>query len=109
MGALTGVLFAAAVTAALIAFGRRRFVRARLRRAARTRAGASRDRAIHIRAYPEMDAHLSGRWCHCGGYLERAGEDTRAASDRRYRVVQLRCQECEELHGVYFDVTDLLH
>jgi hypothetical protein len=109
MGALTGILLAAAVTAALISFGRRRLVRARLRRAACARAGASPERAIHIRSYTEMDGHLAGRWCHCGGYLERGGEGTRESDDRRYRVVQLRCQECEEPQAAYFDVTDLLH
>jgi hypothetical protein len=109
MGAITGVLLAAAVTAAIISFGRRRLVRARLRRAARARAGASPEGAIYIRSYAEMDGHLAGRWCHCGGYLERTGEGTRQGGDRRYRVVQLRCQECEERAAAYFDVTDLLH
>ena len=108
MSAFTSLLFAAVVTAALVAFGRRGLRRVRLRRRARSRAGASRERAIHIRSYTEMDQHLAGRWCHCGGYLERTGEGTHEMGDRRYRVARVRCQECEEPDSVYFDVTDLL-
>lgn len=106
---MTTLLFVAAIMAALISIGSRRWRRARLRRASQHRAGASQGHAICVRSYSEMDEHLAGRWCHCGGYLERTGEGSREVGDRRYRVANLRCQECEALHQVFFDTTDILH
>jgi len=103
------VLFTLAIVAAVAAMGLRRWRRARLRRAATTRAGASTERAIHIRSYAEMDEHLAGRWCHCGGFLERRGEGTRQEGSRRFRVARLACQECETEAEVFFDTTDVLH
>src|SRR6185295_733848 len=84
-----GLLLGIAVIAAVAAVGRRRWHRARLERAARTRAGASAELAIHIRSFTEMDEHLGHRWCSCGGYLERSGEGSRAVADRRYRIARL--------------------
>jgi hypothetical protein len=106
---MTTLLFVAAITAAVISIGHRRWRRTRLRRASTRRPGASLERAIHVRSYRDMDGHLRGRWCHCGGYLERTGEGTREQGDRRYRVAVLRCQECEDVHQVFFDVSELLH
>jgi hypothetical protein len=103
------IVFVAAIVTALASLGARRWRRTRLARAARTRAGASVELAIHIRSYAEMDGHLSGRWCACGGYLERLGEGTREVSGRRLRVARLRCQECERVDEVFFDTTELLH
>lgn len=106
---MTGLLFVAVIVAALIVLSTRRWRRQRLRRAARTRPGSTPGSAIVIRSYGEMDDHLRGRWCHCGGYLERAGEGTREIDGRRYRVARQRCQECEEAYEVFFDTTDVLH
>ncbi|MFN8546102.1 MAG: hypothetical protein U0807_18125 [Candidatus Binatia bacterium] len=103
------LLFVAAILAAVTAMGLRRRRRTRLRRAARTRLGSSPERAIAIQSYTEMDEHLGRRWCSCGGYLERTGEGSRALADRRYRVAQLRCQECETLEEVFFDTTEMPH
>lgn len=106
---MTSILFVLAILAALGAMGARRWTRARLRRAAARRAGTSPDRAIAIRSFAEIDDQLAARWCHCGGYLERAGEGTREISGRRYRVARLTCQECESVDEVFFDTTDMLH
>jgi hypothetical protein len=106
---MTIVLFTLAIVAAVVAMGLRRLRRSRLRRAAAQRLGSSQERAIHIRSYGEMDGHLERRWCFCGGYLERTGEGSRAAGDRRFRVARMRCQECEETAEVFFDTTDVLH
>ncbi len=106
---MTPLLFVAAIVAALAALGARRWRRARLRRAARSRPGSSPAQAIYVRSYAEIDAHLGGRWCACGGYLERTGEGTRELAGRRFRVVRLGCQECEAVDEVYFDTTDMLH
>jgi hypothetical protein len=98
------------VAIAVAAVGVRRVGRARLRRAARARPGASPELAIHVRSYAEMDEHLAARWCgFCGGYLERTGEGSRDAGERRFRVARLACQECERVDEVFFDVTDVLH
>lgn len=99
----------AALVAALVAVARRRRRRSDLRRAARTRAGATPDLAIAVRSFTEIDDHLAKRWCHCGGYLERTGEGSRDAGERRFRVARLRCQECEESAEVFFDTTALVH
>lgn len=106
---MTAVLFTLAIVAALIAMGLRRHRRTRLRLAAAERPGASLERAIFIRSFSEMDEHLNGRWCHCGGFLERRGEGSREAGGRRYRVARLACQECEAVAEVFFDTTDVLH
>lgn len=106
---MTLLLFVAAIVAALAAMAQRRWRRARLRRAARTRAGSSPEQAISIHSFTEMDEHLARRWCACGGYLERRGEGTRQAGDRRFRVAHLVCQECETMDEVFFDTTEVRH
>jgi hypothetical protein len=103
------LLLVAAIAVAFVAMSARRWRRARLRRAAADRPGSSPERAISIRSYHDMDAHLGRRWCACGGYLERRGEGTRQLGARRYRIARLGCQECESVEEVFFDTTDLLH
>ena len=99
----------AAIVVAVVALARRRMRRNVLRRAARERAGATADLAIAVRTFTEIDDHVARRWCHCGGYLERNGEGTREEGGRRFRVVRLRCQECEDAAEVYFDTTEVMH
>ena len=106
---MTTILFTLAIVAAVVSMGARRWRKARLRRAAETRAGSSPERAIAIRSYSEMDEHLRGRWCFCGGFLEHRGEGTRESGGRRFRVARLACQECEAASEVYFDTTEMLH
>jgi hypothetical protein len=106
---VVGLLLALAIIAAVAVVGARRLRRARLRRAALTRPGACADLAIYVRSFAEIDEHLGGRWCVCGGFLERSGEGTRDAAGRRYRVARLTCQECEAVEEVFFDTTDVLH
>jgi hypothetical protein len=106
---VTALLFTLAIIAAVIAMALRRRRRTRLRRAAATRPGASADLAIAIRSFSEIDDQLAGRWCHCGGYLERMGEGTREAGGRRYRIARLRCQECDETAEVYFETSEVMH
>jgi hypothetical protein len=103
------LLMGLAIVVAVVAVARRRLGRSALRRAARTRAGASPDLAIAVRSFTEMDDHLGRRWCHCGGYLERIGEGTREIGGRRFRIARLRCQECEDAAEVFFDTTELVH
>ena len=100
---------AAAIVAAVTTVLLRRRRRARLRAAARARPGASMANPIAVRSYGEIDEHVGRRWCTCGGFLERRGETTRESGGRRFRVVKLACQECEEPTEVVFDTTDVLH
>ncbi|MGH7895559.1 MAG: hypothetical protein ACREQL_12885 [Candidatus Binatia bacterium] len=97
------------LVAALVATARRRRRRANLRRAAGARAGGSPERAIYVRDFAEIDDHLTGRWCLCGGYLERTGEGTRETGGHRYRIARLRCLECERVDEVFFDTTEIVH
>jgi hypothetical protein len=103
------LLLLAALVAAIGALARRRWRRAKLRKLASTRPGASPALAIPITAFDEIDAHLRLRRCACGGYLERCGEGSRDLAGQRYRVARLECQECERVEEVFFDTTDLLH
>jgi hypothetical protein len=104
-----GVLIGLAVLVAVAAVAARRVRGWRLDRADAERAGASAERAVYIRSFTEMDDHLSGMWCRCGGYLERVGEGSREESGRRFRVARLVCQECERPREVFFETTDLVH
>jgi hypothetical protein len=106
---LIPLLFTIAIVAAVASMWRRRRRRSVLRQAARERAGASPDLAIAVRSFAEIDDHLTRRWCHCGGYLERTGEGTRELAGRRFRIARLRCQECEDAAEVFFDTTEIVH
>jgi hypothetical protein len=103
------LLLVAALVAAIAVTVARRLRRGRLRRAAASRPGATVARAIPIRSFAEIDAHLARRWCQCGGYLERTGEGSRETSGRRFRIARLRCQECDRLDEVFFETTELVH
>ena len=103
------LLMTAAIVAAVIAVARRRLRRSALRRAAQEREGATVERAIAVRSFTEIDDHLGRRWCHCGGYLERAGEGTREMGGRRFRIAHLRCQDCDDPAEVFFDTTEIVH
>lgn len=103
------VLFTLAIVAAVVSLGLRRRRRQRLRHAAKQRLGSSPERPLNVRSYGEIDEHLAQRWCHCGGYLERTGEGSRTHGGRQFRIVRLRCQECEEADEVFFDTTEILH
>ena len=102
------IFFTLAILAAVGAVGWRRLHRARLRRAALSRPGATIENAIYVRDFAEIDEHLRRRWCECGGFLEPAGEGTRESGGRRFRVARLHCQEGEETTEVFFDTTELL-
>ena len=106
---MTALLLVAALVAAMVALGRRRWRRAKLRKLASTRPGSSPAHAIPITAFDEIDTHLRLRRCGCGGYLERRGEGSRDVAGQRYRIARLECQDCERSEEVFFDTTDLLH
>jgi hypothetical protein len=106
---VTEVLLVAALAAAIATFARRRWRRAKLRRLAETRPGASPALAIPIAGFDEIDDHLRSRRCACGGYLARCGEGSRERAGHRYRVARLECLDCARVEEVFFDTTDLRH
>lgn len=106
---MLGFLIGTAVLVAIAVVGARRVRSWRQSRADATRPGSSAEHAIYVRSFTEMDDHLSGMWCRCGGYLERRGEGSRDEGGRRFRVARLACQECERSREVFFDTTDLIH
>jgi len=103
------LLLAVAVIAAVAAVATRRLSLAARRRRVREGPGSSPDRGILVRSFADMDALLDARACPCGGRYARAGEGTREAAGRRYRVARLVCESCEDGRDVFFDTTDLLH
>lgn len=105
---MINLLFVLAIVAAIGALGIRRLRRKRLQALAAQRPGAHPDNALAIRTFDEMDLHLRGRLCPCGGTMELAGEGSRDLDERRFRGARLVCDECEESEVVFFDTTDLL-
>jgi hypothetical protein len=106
---VTGVLFVAAIVAAVTAMALRRLRRVRARQAARRRPGATPELAIPVTSWSDMERHLRRRPCPCGGVLRLAGEGSRAVGERRFRVGRLVCDDCEEGEDVYFDTTAVRH
>ncbi len=103
---MIGLLLAIAVLAAVLAVGVRRFQKART---ARRRPGATIYRPVLVRRFDEIDAALRGRACRCGGVFRLAGETSRVAGGRRFRIARLVCSECERDELMYFDVTAVFH
>jgi len=101
-----GLLMGIAVLAAVLAVGARHLQKSR---AARRRRGATIYRPVLVRRFDEIDAELQGRVCTCGGAFKVAGETSRTAGDRRFRIARLVCVECEGDEFVYFDVTATFH
>lgn len=101
-----GIAIGLAVIFAVLILGHRRWSTAR--EEAR-RAGTSMRRAIPVRRFDQIDRVLDRRRCRCGEKLELHGEDARQVEERRFRVVFMRCPECERDEKVYFDVTEVFH
>jgi hypothetical protein len=105
MGLLFAIVVAVAAAVWIARGMRARAARARFR----TGPGTSLESAIPVRSFDDIDRDVATRRCHCGSWLQLAGEGTRQDGTRRYRVVRLGCDECEEGVALYFDVSDVLH
>ncbi|MFP6665505.1 MAG: hypothetical protein VCC00_15035 [Deltaproteobacteria bacterium] len=109
---MTSLLFVAAIVAAIAAMAlKKKRTKEQAVKAVETalaRPGATIENAIYIRTFTEMDEHLHGRFCVCGGIQELRGEGSRDEAGRRYRFARLLCLECEEFNIVYFETTDLV-
>ena len=102
-------LLSVALLAALAASGWRVLRRARFRRALAALDGGSRSTAIAVEAFSEIEDHLRGRECPCGGLLANLGERSEKGEQRFLRVVRVECRRCEELAEVWFDATGAYH
>ena len=105
---MTSLLFVAAIVAAVVAMGLKRRRRREHAEEASQRPGATLENAIYIRSFTEMDDHLHGRFCDCGGFQELRGEGSKEDAGRRYRFARMLCHECEEFNLVWFETTDLV-
>ena len=104
-----GLLFALVVLLAATTWVARRW-RARGRHRAFARGpGSSTERAIPVRSFEEIDRVVGARRCRCGHPLRQTGEGARHMGARRFRFARLACDDCEEEHLVFFDVTELVH
>jgi len=98
-----------ALVAALVASGYRRLRRLRFRRALAALPGGSRENALVIDAFSDIEDHLAVRECPCGGLLASLGERSQNDGKRILRVVRVECRRCEDLGEVWFDATSAYH
>jgi len=91
-----------------LAASARRLLRARRRRLGQARLpGAGPSHPIPVGSYREIDEHLEGRRCPCGGKYASLGEASAEQDGTSIRVVRVECGRCEELGWVYFDTSEV--
>lgn len=106
---MLGIFLFVALVAALAASGYRVLRRRRRRVALAQLAGGSRETALEIDAFSEIEDHLVHRECPCGGLLMSLGERSEPVSPRILRVVRVECRRCEQRGEVWFDATRAYH
>ncbi len=104
-----GLIFALVVLLAATTWVSRRW-RARGRRLTLAIGpGSSIERAIVVRSFDEIDRIVAARRCSCGRPLRPTGEGARQRGAQRFRLARLACDECEDEHVIFFDVSELVH
>ena len=106
---MLGLFIAIALLLALAFSGRRVWLRRRLVRLMRALPGGKPESAIVIDSFSDIDDHVRGRRCACGGRFDVLGEGTHVVERTRLRVIRLECGTCERETEMYFDVTRLFH
>ena len=102
---LTLVIGAAAFVAVLVAA-----VRLIQRQAIeRSQPGRSRDTAIPIEDYGDMDLAVRLQTCRCGGRYTLRGEGPLPDAARPLRVAHMECRRCERQQRLYFDLSAVRH
>ncbi|HEY2385959.1 MAG TPA: hypothetical protein VGK30_03280 [Candidatus Binatia bacterium] len=104
-----GLVFALVVLVAATTWIARRWRARGRRRALDAGPGSSIERAIPVRSFEEIDRAVTAQRCPCGQPLRSTGEGARQAGLRRFRFARLACDDCEEEHVLFFDVSDLVH
>jgi hypothetical protein len=103
------LLISLALLAALAASGRRVWKRRRFRSAVAALGGGSRETALAIDAFSDIELHLVTRECPCGGLLASLGERSEKQDGRILRIARVECRRCEERFEVWFDATLAYH
>jgi hypothetical protein len=98
-----------ALLLALAASGYRLQRRIRRRRALAALEGGSRQSALEIDGFSEIEDHLVHRECPCGGLFASLGERSEPDGDRILRIVRVECRRCEERMEFWFDATRAYH
>ena len=60
-----------------------------------------------MRSFDEIDRVVGARRCTCGRPLRSTGEGARQVGGRRFRFARLACDDCEEEHLIFFDVSEV--
>jgi len=106
---MLGFFIALALLLALAFSARRVWLRRRLGGLMRALPGGTPDLAVTVSSFSEIDDHVRGRRCPCGGRYEVLGEGSRVHEGVRLRLLRLECGICERETEIYFDVTGLFH
>jgi hypothetical protein len=75
----------------------------------RSQPGRSRDAAIPIEDYGDMDIAVRMQTCRCGGRYLLRGEGPLPDAERPLRVAHMECRRCERQQRLYFDLSAVRH
>jgi hypothetical protein len=75
----------------------------------RAQPGRSRETAIPIEDYGDMDLAVRMQTCRCGGRYFLRGEGPLPDADRPMRVAHMECRRCERQQRLYFDLSAVRH
>ncbi|MEO1174528.1 MAG: hypothetical protein AAFX94_21110 [Myxococcota bacterium] len=103
---MTGLLFAAAIVAALAGLGWRSF---RGRGARRGLPGLSPEHAISIQRFDEIEDWVRRTPCRDGSRPRIVSEGSMSIQGKSYRVVHVECDGCADEFSLYFDQSGLLN
>lgn len=106
---MTGVVLTLALLVALAFAGRRAFRRVSVRKRLAALPGMSRETAIPVTDFDEIESHVARLRCPCGGRYDLKGESSGEHDGRRYRTAGIECRFCEERRRLFFDVTGMFH
>lgn len=71
--------------------------------------GRSRETAIPIEDYGDMDLAVRMQTCRCGGRYSLRGEGPLPDAERPLRVAHMECRRCERQQRLYFDLSAVRH
>jgi hypothetical protein len=106
---MTGLVLSLALIVALAFAGRRMFRRTSARKRLAALPGMSRETAISVADFDEIETHVARLRCPCGGRYDQKGESSSEHGGRRFRTAGIECRFCEERLRIFFDVTRMFH
>jgi hypothetical protein len=75
----------------------------------RAQPGRSRETAIPIEDYGDMDVAVRLQTCRCGGRYSLRGEGPLPDGERPLRVAHMECRRCGREQRLYFDLSAVRH